>query len=229
MPTKREVSGTKRNKKALLLSTARRIVADGGFQDLQMATVANAAGMAVGTIYRYFPSKMQLCVELVSLASQREVDVLAGVALSEGAPEQKLGDAIRAFVGRAMQAPRLAYAMIVEPVFPEVELARHTYDRKICKVLESILLEGIRDGVFREMDVEISAACMFGAFHEGLVGPLAPEATSLPDHVPDLIDSMVEFCLASVLKFDRSQILQTTQQTAPNVQVLKRVSHEEKK
>ena len=111
-----EIPTTKKDKRALLISTARRIVADGGFQDLQMATVANAAGMAVGTIYRYFPSKMHLCVELVSLASQREVDVLAGIALSEGLPEQKLEDTIRAFVGRAMQAPRLAYALIVEPV-----------------------------------------------------------------------------------------------------------------
>ncbi len=221
MPIGSEVSTPKKDKKALLLATARRIVADGGFQDLQMATVANAAGMAVGTIYRYFPSKMQLCVELVSMASQREVDVLAGIALSEGSPEQKLEEVIRAFVGRAMQAPRYAYAMNVEPVFPEVELARHTYDRKNCEVLESILLEGIRDGAFRAMDVEISAACIFGAFHEGLVGPLAPEATALPDHVPDLIDSMVEFCLASVLKPDRSQIPHTAPRPAPNVEVLK--------
>ncbi|MHA1151692.1 MAG: TetR/AcrR family transcriptional regulator, partial [Alphaproteobacteria bacterium] len=84
MPIESESSAPKKDKKALLLATARRIVADGGFQDLRMATVAIAAGMAVGTIYRYFPSKMQLCVELVSMASQREVDVLAGIALSEG-------------------------------------------------------------------------------------------------------------------------------------------------
>ncbi len=43
-----------------------------------MNAVAAAAGIAVGTIYRYFLSRAELCAAIVSTASQREVDVLSG-------------------------------------------------------------------------------------------------------------------------------------------------------
>jgi len=73
------------NKKAQILRAARSVVLDGGFRELQMNAVAAAAGVAVGTIYRNFPSRAELCAAIMSVTSQREVDVLSGVALAKGA------------------------------------------------------------------------------------------------------------------------------------------------
>jgi AcrR family transcriptional regulator len=40
------------------LRAARNLVAQVGFSDAQMVTVAERAGVALGPLYRYFPSKV---------------------------------------------------------------------------------------------------------------------------------------------------------------------------
>lgn len=186
------------DKKAQILRAARSVVTDGGFGNLQMNAVAAAAGVAVGTIYRYFPSRADLCAAIVSTTSQREVDVLSGIAVAEGAPSQKMRDAVRAFATRAMRGRRLAYGLIFEPIDPEVESTRLRYRRAIARVFETIVREGIAAGEFRDVDVEVAAACLVGAFMEGLVGSLAPDTGGVQARADEVAGAIAEFCLAAV-------------------------------
>lgn len=186
------------DKKAQILRAARSVVMDGGFGNLQMNAVAAAAGVAVGTIYRYFPSRADLCAAIVSTTSQREVDVLSGIAVAEGAPSQKMRDAVRAFATRAMRGRRLAYGLIFEPIDPEVESTRLKYRRAIARVFETIVREGIEAGEFRDVDVEVAAACLVGAFMEGLVGSLAPDTGGEQARADEVAGAIADFCLAAV-------------------------------
>lgn len=186
------------DKKTRILRAARSVVMDGGFGDLQMNAVAGAAGVAVGTIYRYFPSRAELCAAIVSTTSQREVDVLAGIAVAEGAPSHKLQDAVRTFAARAMRGRRLAYGLIFEPIDPAVESTRLKYRRAIARVFESIIREGIALGEFRELDVEVAGACVVGAFMEGLVGSLAPDTQGDEVRSAAVADAIADLCLAAV-------------------------------
>ncbi|MBR0874086.1 TetR/AcrR family transcriptional regulator [Bradyrhizobium tropiciagri] len=188
------------DKKTQILRAARGVVMDGGFQELQMNAVASAAGIAVGTIYRYFPSRAELCAAIVSTVSQREVDVLAGIAVAEGEPSQKVRDAVRAFVLRAMRGKRLAYGLIFEPIDPEVESTRLKYRRAIARVFETIIREGVAAGEFRELGVEVAATCLVGAFMEGLISVLAPGAAGVPARPEEFADSIADLCLAAVVK-----------------------------
>jgi AcrR family transcriptional regulator len=165
-----------------------------------MNAVAAAAGIAVGTIYRYFPSRAELCAAIVSTTSQREVDVLSGIAVAEGEPSQKVRDAVRAFASRAMRGKRLAYGLIFEPIHPEVESTRLQYRRAIARVFEIIIREGIVAGEFRELDVEVAGACIVGAFMEGLIGSLAPDTGGVPARADEIANSIADFCLAAVAK-----------------------------
>ena len=61
------------NKRDLILRASEKIIATGGIQGLSMQQVANEAGVAAGTIYRYFKDKNELIIEL-------RKDVLAQVA-----------------------------------------------------------------------------------------------------------------------------------------------------
>jgi AcrR family transcriptional regulator len=167
-----------------------------------MNAVAGAAGVAVGTIYRYFPSRAELCAAIVSTTSQREVDVLAGIAVAEGAPSQKMRDAVRTFAARAMRGRRLAYGLIFEPIDPEVESTRLKYRRAVARVFENILREGIAQGEFRDLDVEITAACLVGAFMEGLVGSLAPDTGGDQARSAEIADAIADLCLAAVARPD---------------------------
>jgi AcrR family transcriptional regulator len=163
------MSRAERRKKELL-QAARSIVTEGGFRDLQMNAVAGAAGVAVGTIYSYFPSKAALCAELVALVSQRELDVLMEIARSGEAPESLLRTAVRTFAERAFRSGRLAYAVIAEPVDPEVEDARLRYRAEIGRAIQSILEAGVADGSFNCKDVDTASVCIVGAFMEGVIG-----------------------------------------------------------
>jgi AcrR family transcriptional regulator len=188
------------DKKTQILRAARSVVMDGGFQELQMNAVAAAAGVAVGTIYRYFPSRAELCAAIVSTTSQREVDVLSGIAVAEGEPSQKVRDAVRAFASRAMRGKRLAYGLIFEPIDPEVESTRLKYRRAIARVFETIIREGIAAGEFRELDVEVAGACLVGAFMEGLIGSLAPDTGGVQERADEIANSIADLCLAAVQK-----------------------------
>jgi AcrR family transcriptional regulator len=188
------------DKKAQILRAARSVVMDGGFGELQMNAVAAAAGVAVGTIYRYFPSRAELCAAIVSTTSQREVDVLSGIAVAEGAPSQKVRDAVRTFAARAMRGRRLAYGLIFEPIDPEVESTRLKYRRAIARVFKTIIREGIEAGEFRDVDVEVAGACLVGAFMEGLVGSLAPDTGGDKARADEIANAIADICLAAVSK-----------------------------
>jgi len=73
-----------------ILDAARVLVSEGGWAEAQVSHVASAAGVATGSVYRYFPSKADLFVEVLSVVSQREVDVLEAIAENDDSPYQTL-------------------------------------------------------------------------------------------------------------------------------------------
>lgn len=63
-------SPAQRERRSRMLEAAMKLAADGGYDAVQMREVADQAGVALGTLYRYFPSKVHLLV--AALASQFE-------------------------------------------------------------------------------------------------------------------------------------------------------------
>ena len=186
------------NKTSQILRAARSVVMDGGFGALQMNAVAAAADIAVGTIYRYYASRAELCAAIVSVVSQRELDVLSAIAAAEGSPAQKIRDAVRTFAARAMRGRRLAYGLIFEPIDPAVESTRLKYRRAIAQVFGGIIRQGIAVGEFREQDVNIAGACIVGAFMEGLIGSLAPDTGGVETRADEIAREIANLCLAAV-------------------------------
>src|SRR5215475_7952753 len=184
--------------RARILQAARRLVAESGFREAQIATIATAAGVAVGSVYRYFPTKAELFAEIVRSVSQREVDVLREIADSGGPASERLAAAVRAFARRALRGRRLACAVLAEPVDPEVDDVRLEYRRIHYGTFERIIREGIGAGELPQQDISASAACLVGAFMEGVVSPLAMESPSNDDANARLIDAIVRFALRAV-------------------------------
>ena len=186
------------DKYPLILDAARRLIAQSGFRDVQMAAIAESAGIAIGTLYRYFPAKTDLMVEVVALVAQREVDVVAQVAQGAGSAADRLGAAAWTFASRALRGMRMAHALVAEPVEPEVETARLLYHRALGQVFHGLIEEGMRSGEFPLQSADASADCIVGCLFEGLVRPLtaAPEAG-----VPVLSRhglAIIQFCLRGV-------------------------------
>jgi AcrR family transcriptional regulator len=185
------------DKRERIVKAVRRVVGEVGFRDAQVTMVAAAAGVATGTVYRYFPSKAELFAEAVSANSRHEVGVLQEIVAADGSPVQRLQDAIRVFASRALQAKNLAYAMIAEPAEAEVEAARLVYRRAFGKLFQTLIEQGVRTGELPAQDSEATSACIVGALIEGLIGPLAPDAAK-PMQETRLVDTIVGFCLRAV-------------------------------
>jgi len=185
------------DRRAQIVKAVRRVVGEVGFRDAQIAMVASAAGVATGTVYRYFPSKAELFAEAVSVNSRHEVEVIAQIVASDGPPVQRLQDAIKVFASRALQAKQLAYAMIAEPADVEVDTARLEYRRAFGRLFRTLIEEGIRTGELPAQDSEATSACIVGALIEGLIGPLAPDAAK-PTQESRLVDTIVRFCLRAM-------------------------------
>ena len=186
------------DKRARILQAARHLVAEGGFREAQVAAIAAAADVATGTVYRYFPSKADLFAEVLRRTSAREVDVASQIASSGGLASERVAGAVRAFATRAIRGRRLAYALIAEPVDPEIDSARLEYRLALGKVFEALITDGVEAGEFAPQNVEASAACLVGALIEGLVGPLSPGSTAVDNDCESLVEAIVCFCLRAL-------------------------------
>ncbi len=185
-------------------------MSEGGWAEAQVSHVASAAGVATGSVYRYFPSKADLFVEVLSVVSQREVDVLEAIADNDDLPFQTLHAAVSAFVERAMRNRRLAYALIAEPCEKEIDEARLVYRHAISKQIMRIVKEGQEHGDFRtDLDPNIAATVVVGGFMESLIGPLSPFNADFDgsgkqdaEAVHALAGQIADVCCAAVAQYN---------------------------
>jgi AcrR family transcriptional regulator len=159
-----------------ILAAAGDAAAEGGMAAVQMAPVAQRAGIAAGTVYRYFPSKSDLVAALVAALSEREMAALEAAANAAPGPLSALAAAITTFAARALARRRLAFALIAEPAEPEVDAARAFYRRALADEFEELIRKALAGGHLPAQDAALAAAALVGVLIEGLIGPLAPAA-----------------------------------------------------
>lgn len=158
-----------------ILAAARQAAAEGGMASVQIAPVADRAGIAAGTVYRYFPSKSELVQALVASVSEREIEAIRRAAKAAPGPVSALAAAIVTFCARALRQRRLAWAMLGEPVEADVDGARLAYRRALARELEILLRGAMAGGHLPDQDLSLAAPALLAALVEGLVGPLATE------------------------------------------------------
>ncbi|WP_029923333.1 TetR/AcrR family transcriptional regulator [Nevskia soli] len=190
-----QVRARKDGVRVAILEAARALVGQGGFRAAQMTAVAAGAGVATGTIYRYFPTQIELFAEVFRDNSQREVEAMLAATVGDGNCTQRLNRALAMFISRALRNRRLAYALIAEPVDPQVEAERLRYRQAYAMVLEKLVQEGIVSGEFAPQDAHVTATALVGVLGEALLGPLLH---SVPTARESVADSIIALCLRAV-------------------------------
>ncbi len=95
-----------------VLVSALELAADGGYDAVQMRDVATSAGVALGTIYRYFPSKdALLAAAMVEWMEDLERRVSQRGPRGESTSE-RVYDVLRRAVATMERQPKLAEAVI---------------------------------------------------------------------------------------------------------------------
>ncbi|MFE7591676.1 hypothetical protein ACFU6K_19935, partial [Kitasatospora sp. NPDC057512] len=80
---------------------------------------------------------------------------------------------VETFAARALRAPRLAYALLVEPADAVVDEERLVFRRAFRDVIATEIAAAVASGELPEQDPVLTAAALVGAVGEALAGPLA--------------------------------------------------------
>lgn len=184
--------------RARILEAARDVIAVDGYAGASIASVAARAGVATGTPYRHFPSKEALYAEVVRQVCEREVAaVRIAAADTPGGAVERLVAVIALFVHRALRSPRLAWALLAEPMEQTVDEIRLEFRRRYRDDVAALLAEAVEHGEVPEQDATLVAAALVGGVADAIVGPLAPVGQDAPD---------TEAVVAGVVAFVRRAI-----------------------
>jgi AcrR family transcriptional regulator len=157
--------------RARITTAAHALVAADGWAGCTVTAVARGAGIATGSVYTHFAGKDDLLAEVFRHASAREVAAFREAAdgAGDGCPCEAVVAAIRTFADRAARAPRLAYALLAEPVdATAVDVERLAFRAAYADLL-AVRLRDLLPGA----DADVTAAALIGAVSEVLLVPLA--------------------------------------------------------
>ena len=153
-------------------------LAEHGYAGCSVAAVADRAGIAVGTVYRHFPTKAELVVRVFRQVVSREVEAVRAASERPGDATGRVVAVFETFAARALKAPRLAYALLAEPVDALIDAERLEFRRAFRDVVAEHVADGVRAGVLPAQDAKITAAALVGAAAEVLIGPLTSGGTA---------------------------------------------------
>jgi AcrR family transcriptional regulator len=184
-----------------LLAAAQQLIEEGGYAAASVAQVAERAGVAAGTLYRHFESKEDLFVEVfraVCTGEERAMRAAAGSMPHDAPAARRLEEVLAAFAERALRNPRLAWALIAEPVDPLVDGERLAYRSRYAEVIAEQLQAGIEAGELPSQNVALTAAALVGGCGEALVGPLSPVASSARPSDAEVVEALRVFVRRAV-------------------------------
>ena len=201
-----------------IIGAARALASESGLAAVQIMPVAERAGIAAGTVYRYFPSKDDLVAALVAATAEREIAAIRRAAAAAPGALSGLAAAIMAFAAGTLRMRRLAWAMLAEapPPFPPPQAGedkskfppppagegregagRFAFRRNIGDEFESLIRTAIAAGHLPDQPATVMAAAVIGATVESLVGPLAPNSVG-PDDEYAAVQTLTLFALRAL-------------------------------
>ncbi len=119
----REYSVAQRDRRERILDTTIVLASKGGYDAVQMRAVAEDSAVALGTVYRYFPSKSHLLIAALSREFGWLRERLERARTSSGTPAERLLFVLRRTTGALQQDPRLTEAMTRAFMFADASVA----------------------------------------------------------------------------------------------------------
>jgi AcrR family transcriptional regulator len=130
-------------RRARVLDAAMDLAARGGYDVVQMRQVAHRAGVAMGTIYRYFDSKDQLLAAALVDWSDRMAQSLEARPPRGSSPAERLMDVIRRTTRSIERNPQLTAALITGVTSAEGGVRQ--YQEAVAASLDRILSSALDD------------------------------------------------------------------------------------
>jgi AcrR family transcriptional regulator len=174
-----------------LLDAATAEFAREGYNGANINRISRAAGYAKGTIYNYFPSKRALMLALIDLIAVSHHQFLAEQVMQE----EDLADRLQRFfqAGAEWIIHNLAQGKVMLTMLngPDAEFKLrmgHGYQPMHQLIIEEILVPGMAQGVFRQVDPAATAGLLM-TLYLGIGTTVDPEGKTqlAPEWVADFI------------------------------------------
>lgn len=178
-----------------ILEAAARVFIRRGYASATTNRIAEAAGISVGSLYQYFPSKDAIAVELL----RRYRETLIGLVHRhlEQVEETSFESVVRALVGAILRAegvdPELHRVLIEQVVRTSARAEIVGFEEKV----ERLLADAIRQrAVVRDRDPDVTAfvlvRAVLGAVHAAVVDRPAMNGPRLVDELTRLVVRFLE-------------------------------------
>ncbi|EME23977.1 cholesterol catabolism transcriptional regulator KstR [Rhodococcus triatomae] len=145
-------SNAQRERRKRILDATLALASKGGYEAVQMRAVAERADVAVGTLYRYFPSKVHL---LVSALAREFEKIDARRRMPPGNSPIERMHLILGQITRAMQRdPLLTEAMTRAFMFADASAAAEV--DQVGRLMDSLFARAMSDGTPTEEQLQIA-------------------------------------------------------------------------
>src|SRR5262249_37955201 len=134
-------------------------------------------------------------------------------------PLSALAAAITTFAARSLERRRLAFALITEPVEPDVDRARAAYRQALVGAFERLIRKAVAGGPPPPPGPARAAPPPGGSLVEGLSGPLAPATGADPAKARERVQMLALFALRALGVVDaraRGLVVQTVVPVPPS-------------
>lgn len=105
-------SSAQRERRSRIVQAALALASRGGYEDVQMREVAERSGVALGTLYRYFPSKVHLLVNAMAHELDRMSSRLQRRSIPGSTPSERVEWVLERATRSLQKDPNLTEAMI---------------------------------------------------------------------------------------------------------------------
>lgn len=173
------LTASQRARRERMLSATAELALEGGWDAVQMREVAQRAEVALGTLYRYFPSKEYLLVS-VMIADIESLTERLAVRPAEGEdPVERVVDVLRR-ANRALQRqPQVTIAMIRALVSGNEEIAPVV--KQTRSLMRRIISDALGDGAHDQLvlNIDLLSDVWFAALVSWISG-VEPASSVVP-------------------------------------------------
>ncbi|BEL08386.1 cholesterol catabolism transcriptional regulator KstR [Actinoplanes sichuanensis] len=144
-------SAAQRDRRRRILEATLALASKGGYDAVQMRTVAERAGVALGTLYRYFPSKIHLLVSALAAEFETIQEKLGRKPIPGDTPYDRMIFVLGRMTRAMQREPLLAEAMTRAFMFADPSASAEV--NAVARLMEEMFTRAMHEGD----DVEPSA------------------------------------------------------------------------
>jgi AcrR family transcriptional regulator len=137
-------SVAQRERRRRILDATLALASKGGYDAVQMREVADRADVALGTLYRYFPSKIHLLVSALAGEFERTIQKLARRPVPGHTPADRIIYVLHKVTRNMQREPLLTEAMTRAFMFADPSAAAEV--NAVAALMEQILTDAMHDG-----------------------------------------------------------------------------------